>query len=759
MKKLCLPVVVLVAMGCLQLASSAAAASSALGIPCTVNGDGSYTCSSSSPRSTAETWDGTPIDVSVALPDPGAFGPGPYPLVGVFHGWGQQKLTSQLSHYTGKGYAAFTMTNRGFFESCGSAASVAADPSGCDGQYIRMLDTRYEVRDAQYFLGELVDEGWAQPTKIAATGGSYGGGMSMALAALKDRTMKPDGRLVPWTSPNGTPMELAVATPLAPWTDLSYSLAPNGRNLDYLRDNSYDPNHIGVMKPSIVNGLYFQGLASGRIAPQGVLPAADMTGWLAVLNQGEPYQSNITASDMLTETTKYHSSYYIDHSEQPAPLLISQGITDDIFPVDEALRFYNRTMAQYPSADLGMIVGDFGHQRAQNKPADGTAVFSLQDQWIDHYLTGAGTKPADNVVARTVVCPASSPSAGPFTAANWASLAPGEVTVEGGATDQIIEPDGGSADVANAYGVLASNACASPSADKEPGTANYESDPAPAGGFTLLGSPTVVADFEGGGSESAIAARIVDVAPDGTKQLVARQSYRPDASGYQVFQLHPGAWKFEQGHIARLELLARDGSAPDAPGNLSNYSRLSNLQQPITVHDLVLRLPVTESPGALGGLVKPPAPKILPDDRGPVELAPGFSDSQTMAAWVASRPQAPPPAGVEMLTVEGPAKVKGKKLKVPISCSPNAVSCAKSRIIVQEQRKGKKAGSGPVIAMKSGVIVDPGDTVKIALNLSGKARKHLGKKGSKKLPAAVTLSGTAGESVTKIKIKLAGKGK
>ncbi len=93
MKKLCLCVVGLVAMFVLQGASTAVAAHTALGIACTQNGDNSYTCSSSSPRSTAETWDGMPIDVSVALPDPGTYGAGPYPLVMVFHGWGQQKLT------------------------------------------------------------------------------------------------------------------------------------------------------------------------------------------------------------------------------------------------------------------------------------------------------------------------------------------------------------------------------------------------------------------------------------------------------------------------------------------------------------------------------------------------------------------------------------------------------------------------------------------------------------------------------------------
>jgi hypothetical protein len=484
--------------------------------------------------------------------------------------------------------------------------------------------------------------------------------MSMALAALKDRTMMPDGHLVPWTSPNGTPMSLAVATPLAPWTDLAYSLTPNGRVLDYLRDNSYDPDHFGVMKPSIVNGLYFAGDAVGRFAPVGEVPSADLTGWLALMDQGEPYENNLAATSLLGEITTYHSSYYVNHSEAPAPILISQGFTDDIFPVDEALRFYNRTIAQYPSADLGMIFGDFGHQRAQNKAADLAPVSALQDQWINYYLAGTGSKPANDVIARTEVCPASAPSGGPYTAADWASLAPGEITIEGGPTDQTIAPDGGTAAAANAFAVLGAGACASTPSAQEPGTANYESSPAPAGGFTLLGSPTVVADFEGSGADSEIAARLVDVAPDGTKRLVARQLYRPDATGYQVFELHPGAWTFVQGHVARLELLPKDGSAPASPGNLSDYGRPSNHQLPITVHDLVLRLPVTESPGALGGLVANPAPKILPDDRGPVELAPGYSASETMSQWVASRPTSPSPT-VQQPTAKVPPKCKKKK--------------------------------------------------------------------------------------------------
>ena len=82
--------------------------------------------------------------------------------------------------------------------------------------------------------GRLVDEGLVAPDELAAIGGSYGGGMSLALAALRDRTMQLDGSLVPWTSPGGVALELAAAAPFITWSDLAYSLTPNGSFLDYV---------------------------------------------------------------------------------------------------------------------------------------------------------------------------------------------------------------------------------------------------------------------------------------------------------------------------------------------------------------------------------------------------------------------------------------------------------------------------------------------------------------------------------------------
>jgi hypothetical protein len=590
------------------LAPPAAEASidGALGVPCTVQADGVRFCGSSAPRSTTPAWDGTPIDVNVAFPPAPAKGrDGRYPLVMLFHGYGGGKLgLSSMRPWLDRGYAAFSMTDRGFRESCGSPAARAAGGAACDKGYVRLIDNRYEVRDAQEFAGALADAGLTSARRIGAVGGSYGGGMSMALGALRDRKVLPDGRLVRWRSPDGRSMRIAATAPNVPWTDLAYSLAPNGSTLDYLADASYR-GRLGVEKQSYVNGLYLSGiLAPGFYAPEGSDPSADLVGWKAAIERGEPYGADVEAS--LREMTENHSSYYIDHSVPPAPMLISNGFTDDLFPADEAIRFYNRTRTQYPRTDLALFFGDFGHPRGQNKADVTGALGARVNAWLDYYVKGEGRRPRQGVESWTQTCPGTAPSGGPYRARNWAQVAPGEVRL---ATDgtKTIAPDSTTGGVFNPVG---STACESVAATDPAGAAVYRVGPAPAGGYTLLGAPTVLADFTLPGDTSQVAARLLDVAPDGTETLVARGLWRPATGGpkRQVFQLHPNGWTFAAGHVPKLELLAADagGSA------LQNYGRPSDGQQPVTVSRLELRIPVVDRPGAGGGIVRKPAPKVLP---------------------------------------------------------------------------------------------------------------------------------------------------
>lgn len=554
------------------------------------------------------TWDGvTKVDVNVILPPAPASGPdGPYPLIGNFHGWGGSKIgvNGQTQGWAERGYAVFSMSDRGWGNSCGSADLEKLLPA-CAAGYNHLMDNRYEVRDAQFLISVLADEGVAQPQKIGATGVSYGGGISMALATLRNRVMLPDGSLAPWQSPAGTPMAIAAAVPQWPWSDLAYSLMPNGRTLDYVADAPYlGPDGtapIGIEKASFVSGLYATGQLLSNYALPGTDPGADLVTWFATINAGEPYDSSPTAPAIIAEITAHHSSYYIDHSQPPAPLLIQSGWNDDLFPADEAIRYYNRTRTQFPGDPISLYFMDDGHARSQNKAADVAAFEARQNAWFDHYLKGSGAAPASSVEALTTTC--GTPSAGPYRAASWRELAPGEIRLDGTAA-QTIAPGAGDASAGTSFDPIAgSGACATASGADQVGTANYRLGAAPAGGFTLLGSPTIVADLSSPGPDSALAARLLDVAPAGTETLVARGLLRPRGLGTgAVFQLHPQGYRFEPGHIAKLELLAAD-----VP-----YSRASNAQLPITVSNLQLRLPVLEQPGSLGGLVQAPAPKVLP---------------------------------------------------------------------------------------------------------------------------------------------------
>jgi dienelactone hydrolase len=589
-------------------------------IPCTAQPDGTRVChgtysSSGGSDLRLKSFDGQPLAFYLTLPPaPSSGADGPYPLIIQSHGWGMPPTEPTDSQYFGltadawakAGYAVLQLAARGFGDSCGSAQSRAADPTGCQNGYLRLDDERYEAHDAQYATGLLVDEGVADPNRIGATGESYGGGVSLELATLKDRVMNADGTLVPWTSPAGTPLHIAAAAPVIPWSDLDYSLMPNGRTLDYaVTRPTADLSPIGVEKQSFVSGLFAEGNSNGYYAPAGTNSQADLTTWYAALNAGEPYDGNTEDEAIATQIAQFHSPYYLlagaygFTQESPAPLLIANGFTDDLFPVDEAVRYYNLEHSLYPTDPISLFDGDLGHMRAQNKPGDEALLSSEIQSLFDHYLKGTGSPPT-GATATIETCPSTAPSGGPYTASSWTGLHPGEVDYSSGAA-QTISSGAGNPAISRAIDPIAGDgACAAVAAtDQGAGVATYRLPAATGNGYTLLGSPTVIANLTVTGQFPIIAARLWDVDPStGNQTLVARGVYRLDSSapdGVQVFQLHPGAWHFAAGHIPKLELLGQD----------SPYVRTSNGQFSISVSNLQLRLPVHEAPGTAPGVGAP----------------------------------------------------------------------------------------------------------------------------------------------------------
>ncbi len=364
-----------------------------------------------------------------------------------------------------------------------------------------------------------------------------------------------------------------------------------------------------------MDGLYLVGcVVTGRCVTPGGDPQADLTTWNTRLNAGEPYAGDPAVSAILNEIKAHHSSYYINRSEAPAPMLISNGWTDDLFPADEAIRFYNRTKTRYPKQPLSLFFMDFGHMRGQNKAADVAKLAAREEAWLDYYVKGKGGKPFQGVETLTQTCPISAKSGGPYFAKDWAHVSRGEVRLASAAAKTIL-PSAGDPSIGSTFDPIAGpGACAQASGANLPGTATYRLPKAKGAGYTLMGSPTIHAEFKLTDANSQVAARLLDVGPSGQETLVARSLWRPKGSPKfvdQVFQLHPNGWHFKAGHTAKLELLPND-----AP-----YGRASNGQKTVRVRDLHLTLPVLEKPGSRHGVVRGQSPKILPDG---YRLASGF---------------------------------------------------------------------------------------------------------------------------------------
>jgi hypothetical protein len=428
----------------------------------------------------------------------------------------------------------------------------------------------------------------------------------MALAALRDRVMLEDGRLAPWRSPRGTPLRIAAAAPVIPWTDLVSAIAPNGRTLSYaVMPQRLNAEPVGVFKTSIANAIaaaaqfatgpgqpvgqpFVPGRPMGYLAPPGSDPQADVLGWVARADAGEPYTDDYIRG-VIDMMNRFHSSYGIPSDRPPPPLFVGSGFTDDLFPVDEVLRFVERMRREHPSVPHALYLGDFGHQRAANKTADRERLLRMIRAWFAEHLKGArGDGAPSGVTATTQTCPRATPSEGPFTAPTFSALARGEVRfVARGARS--VSSEGGDPSVGAAIDPAAGggDGCRTTPVEDAPGTVVYTLPRS--SGFTLLGAPTVVARLRTSAASgvSQLALRLWDVAPGGGSQtLVARGLHRPSGTGTEVFQLHPNAWRFAPGHVARLEILGADPP----------YGRRSNGAFTVDVERLELRLPVRDEP-------------------------------------------------------------------------------------------------------------------------------------------------------------------
>jgi hypothetical protein len=428
------------------------------------------------------------------------------------------------------------------------------------------MDMRYEVRDVQHLLGLLVDQGVTRPDAIGSTGVSYGGGMSMMLAYLKDRVRLPDGSFAPWTSPNGTPVSLTAAWPRWGWTNGAAIFTRNGRD-------PWSKSPFGIVTKAYADAIFsIQG--SAYVQPTGGDLSADIALWKQAIDEG---RVTSRARAILDNAYDFHGVASLTGT--PAPLLIQQGWTDALFPVPQALGAYHRLLRASPSFPVSLQIADLGHSPGGSHAQDNAAFDAQGIAFLEAWLLGRGTKPAPgSVTAYTMSCPKDAPSGGgPFTATRFSKLATRQFRVvtrsrlrvtSRGATaaraEELAPVSGEGSDLCNTH-------------RPDPRSRAKVSVRSP--GMTLIGQPVVRGRAVVRGSYPGLVARLWDYDPrTRTQRLITRGVYRL-RGGVQrfTFRLDGNGWRFARGHRVILELLGRD-----APTYLPSPGRftvsLSNLR-------------------------------------------------------------------------------------------------------------------------------------------------------------------------------------
>ena len=513
--------------------------------------------------------DQTSLDARLNLPS----GPGPFPLVTLIHGYAGSKTGSGdiADMMLKEGYAVLRYSTRGFGDSWGQ---------------VNLADLNLEIADMRSMIGRVVDDANCKiiADRVAITGASYGGGHSwMGL-------VQPE-----FTSPAGHPVKIAAVMPIAPWTDLFYSLVPNGRENESI-------NGYGGMKLSFVNGLYASGIRKNPQRPYPNYPDYFVV-WHAWLNASEPETFDPVWRNIRDGVAGYRSIYWqqlfwTTSVHKRIPVFQVQGYTDDLFPLPEAKRMLLAINSVEPGYPITSYFGDLGHPRARNKPREVQVVLDLIRPWLRSILV-------DNAVPAPTIYAARTTRDATFSedilqVKTWNELSTETVTKEfGGFPRPLVNPatfvySGVTWDpfVMFASEQLQQYAAAPPPPVIVPTSyASYTVSPSDFGRATLLisGKPTVKIEGVVTGHRVQLDVRLIDESTPGQDYMITRGTYTIDAGrraqigrvGITV-PTYGNRWLVEAGHRIRLEI-----SNVDAP-----YITPSREPSSTTITKVTLQLPL-----------------------------------------------------------------------------------------------------------------------------------------------------------------------
>ena len=497
-----------------------------------------------------------------------------------------------------RGYTVLSYTGLGFPD---SGCKISLDDPGVDGVAAKSLVTFLGGGSSAAYdsanLGGVpagpgtltvdfttLDDAATHDPRVGMIGGSYGGQIQFATAAVDDR--------------------VDTLVPLITWNDLRYSLAPN--NTSFTAGTTYAGSNPGTQKVGWVSLFFGVGIADGITGasidptrnvgcPNFVLEACRAKATLDTL--GFP------TDDTYRLTDRVSVAHYLDDVEVPTFLI--QGQNDTLFNLQEAVATYRGLKER--GVEVSMAWQSWGHSGGANGNSgaapgeldlsgadiEGTYLGRRIKDWFDHHLKGTtadagpefayfrdwvdysgsaepaygtadsypvGTRQtwylsaADELVpSRAAVLPGSkswsNPGGGAFASYSEVSALEGAVDLP----DDVTTPS----DAPGTFGAWTTHALSAPT--------------------TIVGAPTLDVRFEspvvaatqatGPAGQLQVFAKMYDVAPDGTQTLV-HKLISPvrvaDVTQPLRIELPAVVHRVEAGHRIRLVLASTDAAYKNA---------------------------------------------------------------------------------------------------------------------------------------------------------------------------------------------------
>ncbi|MGW7487806.1 alpha/beta fold hydrolase [Streptomyces sp. NPDC054786] len=544
------------------------------------------------------------LDTDVYRPA-GADAAHPAPAVLTTNGFGGNKAdgpTDALAKaFAARGYAALAYSGLGFGK---TGCPISLDDPRIDGQAASgLVDLLAGARTADD--GTRIDyvamDGAGDP-RVGMIGGSYGGAVQLATAAVDHR--------------------VDALVPLITWNDLSYSLDPNNAG----RTHGVTGPLPGAYKWQWTDGFFLIGEAQGLLHP-GLDPSrTGGAGCLHFVARACDTKRLLDSGRYPAERTRAVLTYARSVSpvsylaSVKAPTLLVQGQDDTLFNLNEAAATYRSLAAQGTPAK--MIWQAWGHSGGMKKPAQGEldlAQGNLDSSyagrrilaWFDRYLrhrTATGTGPAFAYYRDWAAGGSAYATSPRFPVGGSRRL---YLSGDGKLVGRRSEVARGSREYRNLRMATSHSESSLTGLLGLPDAAPYDargtyldwtSAPVAGGPVDVVGAPEVTlkvsspqAERVQSSSDAAdklvLFAKLYDVAPDGSKTLVHRlvaPARVTDVTRRFTVELPGIVHRYEPGHRLRFVLAASDDAYAGNRG-----------EKPVTVSSTpedtgVLELPVTQ---------------------------------------------------------------------------------------------------------------------------------------------------------------------